>query len=181
MARTALIDNTTTVVSVIEAPSGYIAPGGETVVESDTANIGDTYSGGVFTPPYTVATNAQMLLVQASQQQARVMSGGISVDVGGGVIADASTGVSSQTTLHSATWQAQANPAQTFAWSQNDGSTMTLTAEQIITINAAVSDFVQATYDTLASINDAINAGTITTIDEVITPPSGVLPWPPNS
>jgi len=112
------------------------------------------------------------------------MGGGISVNVGTSTApqnVEAGTSTASLILLQGAAAMAQANSAATFQWVESTGASVTLTAAQMLTILGAVTTFLQATFNVLAAVLAAINAGTITTKAQVDTPPSPVAAWPVNS
>lgn len=133
------------------------------------------------TPPAPLPVN---LPVYAAAKQAKIASGGISVNVGtqqSPQNVEASTDGASLVLLQGAYSLAQANANQTFQWVQPNGVPLTLTAAQIITIFNAVTVFIQDTFNTLAGVMSAIQGGTITTTAGVDSPPSPIPAWPANS
>jgi hypothetical protein len=51
------------VVNIIEADAGFVPDIGDAVL-SDAANIGDTYTGGVFTSPVVVVDRKRQILIR---------------------------------------------------------------------------------------------------------------------
>jgi hypothetical protein len=94
---------------------------------------------------------------------------------------EASTSTTSLILLQGAASIAQTNSAATFQWVESTGVSVTLTAAQMLTIFSAVTTFMQATFNVLASVLAAITAGTIATKAQVDTPPSPIAAWPVNS
>lgn len=113
----------------------------------------------------------------AYAKQSVIMSGGITVNVGGTVgNVEASTDTNSLVILNGAYTMAQANPGLTFNWVQSTGVAVTLTSAQVITIFNAVSAFIQSTFTALSTAVSGISGGTITTTAQV-----DAVAWPVNS
>jgi len=122
------------------------------------------------------------LLAYAAKKRNQVASGGITVNVGtvdAPINVEASTDVDALVLLQGAFLVGQANPSQSFQWVQSTGVSVTLTAAQITTMFVAVTAFVQATFVTLGAVLAAINAGTVTTVDQIDGFASPA--WPVNS
>jgi hypothetical protein len=71
---------------------------------------------------------------------------------------------------------AAGNAAYTTNWVNADGTSLTLTAAQIATVATSASGLVQASFGTLAAVNAAIAAGTVTTLAEI-----DAAAWPSNA
>ncbi len=168
MQNVQLSDDTTTVVAWFSGPQPAL----------------QNYAALADNDPRYLAWQAAALIAYAGVKQARVSSGGISVNVGSGgspLAVEASTDTASLVLLQGAASQAQSNSGATFSWVQKNGAPVTLTAAQVLTIFAAVTTFIQSTFTTLAAVIAAIGAGTITSTAQIDTLPAGVTPWPVNS
>jgi hypothetical protein len=142
------------------------------------------FNGTTFSQPSAGNYTPAQLGGYAQSKQGQIMGGGISVNVGNNTApqnVEASTSTTSLILLQGAVSIAQTNSAATFQWVESTGVSVTLTAAQMITIFSAVTTFMQATFNVLASVLAAITAGTVTTKAQVDTPPSPIAAWPVNS
>jgi hypothetical protein len=73
--RKALIDETGTVVNVIEVDGGWVCPDGHTLVASETASTGDTWDGQSFTTPVHTPTPEE-LAIQAVEAETTAVNDG---------------------------------------------------------------------------------------------------------
>jgi hypothetical protein len=142
------------------------------------------FNGTTFAQPSAGNYTSAQLAAYAQYKQGQIMGGGISVNVGTSAApqnVEASTSTTSLILLQGAASIAQTNSAATFQWVESTGVSVTLTAAQMLTIFSAVTTFMQATFNVLASVLAAITAGTITTKAQVDAPPSPIAAWPVNS
>jgi hypothetical protein len=163
-----------TVENTVELDEGatWSPPDGATLVPSDTAGPGWTYSEGVFTAP---ADPSPDLLSYASDKRWKVETGGITV---GGV--PIHTDDRSKLMLMGARLEAQADPLLIKSWVASDGSIYPLSAEQIIALSDAVAQHVTDCFERFAQVKTAIDADQISTTAEVDAAFSDVsAPWTP--
>jgi hypothetical protein len=175
--RTTLIENGS-VVSVIATGGDYQPPNGVTAVASDTANIGDHYDGTSFSRSPAPAPSQADLVLYAERKQAMVAQRGITVNVGtqqAPHVVRASTDSTSIGYLNGAARQSLADPNFQATWTDTTGS-VTLTAAQILNVDAAVTAYIQASFATLGTVLAAIDAGTITIVAQI-----DAAAWPGNS
>ena len=107
------------------------------------------------------------LKTYAASVRYRKESAGLSVDVGGGVTVAIETTVASQSKISSAAQLAQVNPNFTTNWKQADGTFVLLSADQIVKMNESVTAYVSSCYATEKDCIDQIDAGTITSNDQI--------------
>ena len=128
-----------------------------------------------------------VLIDYASRKQNIIAIGGVRLNVAPSgqpaEFADVATDTKGQTLVNGAVsmislarFASPAQPDPTFPWVNNDGSKLTLSAGQMLQIGLALGAFIQATYATLGSVSEAINAGTITSEAQI-----DASAWPPNS
>jgi hypothetical protein len=190
MARAALIDvGSAKVVNVIVLGDGDYTPSpGTIVVVSGDASIGDAYEGGVFIKPLPIIAvppepTKDDLVNYAYRKHQAIVAGGVTIDLDGGagkisILTD--TDIGGRVNLSGAVQLSQLDPSMTFNWVQSSGI-VTLKADQVETLGKAVGVWVQNTFTTLGEVISAINAGTITTYDQIDTPPEPIPAWPVNS
>lgn len=149
----------------------------------NTVKVGYLYTPpSTFTAPAISPPSKADLIGYATWKQKELASGSVQVNIaasGPPVMVEASMDATSLIQLLGAAGKAQANSGATFNWVQTDGSSVTLTAAQVLTIDAAVTAFTQATYDALSAVISAINSGTVTTTAQVDAFASPA--WPVNS
>lgn len=134
----------------------------------------------------TVSADALIAYAEAKQQQ--IAQGGFTVNANaaGAVLrlavstSPAYVGYLSSAVQLAQLMQASAIPTQSINWDQ-DGGSVSLTPTQVITAGVAVATQVQQSFTVLGQIKAAINFGTITTKDQVDTPPAPIPAWPVNS
>jgi hypothetical protein len=131
--------------------------------------------------PGVVLPSAAGLVAYAQKKQAAIAAGGISVALSSSVVVEASTDAGSLALLNTAVALAQATPSATTPWVQENGTPVSLNAGEVLQIFEAAAAFIQSTFATLSAVIAAINGGTITTRNQVDTPPSPVRAWPVNS
>lgn len=133
-------------------------------------------------------TQAELVAYAGTKQEA-LRDGGINVNVGSTSTpdevnvasdADGRTLVTGCVQLIGVASQA-GQSAPTFQWINNDGTQITLTGPQMMTVALKLGGFVQATYSTLGAVLAAIAAGTIATYAQIDTPPASVGAWPATS
>lgn len=179
--RYALV-NAGAVVNIILLEQGaeWAPPEGHDLVQSDTANLGDSYVAGEFVPPAEPddeppsPPSPEELLAYLADKRFRVETGGI-VFSGAPIKTDRE----SQSILTSAYVKAQANPSlQINNWKVANGIFTTLNNATILALGDAVTAHVQASFDTEA----ALTAGILAT-PPVITDYSDIenAAWPSNS
>lgn len=183
MPQWALIQNGVVVAISQSFPNAPTPPPGYSYVEAPSGLVeGSTYSGGTFTPPAPPTYTQAQLLAYAQAKQGRIAAGGISVNVGTSGSpqnVECTTDTASLVLLQGAASIAQSNSGETFSWVPQNGTPVTLSAAQILTIFAAVSAFIQSTFTTLAAVIAAIGASTITTPSQIESFASPT--WPANS
>ena len=103
----------------------------------------------------------------AASVRYRKESAGQTIDVGGGLMVTATTTTASQSKISTAAQQAQLNPNFSAQWKQQDGSFVTLNATQLLRLNELVTNHVEACYGTEKECCDQIDAGAITTTDQI--------------
>lgn len=86
------------------------------------------------------------------------------------------TDAAGRSLLLGAMMRAQLDSTASFGWRQPDGSVVTLSSAQVVEIAVAVGLFVQACFDVQASVDEAIDAGTIATTFDVLH----AAAWPAN-
>lgn len=159
------------VTGVLLAREGWEAnfPNG---VESDTANVGDTWDGAQFIPPPMPAPTADDLMAYASAKRWQVETGGISI-AGTSVRTDEK----SQAKITGAIQLLAADPTITsIDWEAQPGVWEALDADTMKAIGIAVGRHVQACFTCLKSVQEAITAGTITTFEDI-----DAAAWPSNA
>lgn len=129
---------------------------------------------------------APMLTLQdyLDARHANVRDGGITVDVGASgspklvnVASDEiGRGLVSGCCQLVGLASANSEPAPTFKWVNNDGSALTLSAPQMMSVGFSLGAFVQSTYAILADTHAAITDDTITTFKQI-----DEAAWPANS
>lgn len=145
----------------------FSAPAGGTLISSDLADVGWSWTkGGGFVPPPPVVWTAADLasyaaVVRFAKETAIVTVGGHGYD----------TARESRGNYTGAVLAAQLNPAATFNWKTSDGSFVTLNATQITAVAVAVMTYVQSAYTVEQTVLAGINASppTITTKAQVDT------------
>lgn len=105
------------------------------------------------------------LAAYAQRKQTALQNGGVTVTLESQSI-QAYTDAGSMALLQGAYTLALATPTRTFQW-VGETSAVTLTAADIGTLFTDVSNFIQATFTTLATVLAGITAGTITTGAEI--------------
>lgn len=126
-----------------------------------------------------LAPTKTQLAAYASAKQAKIASGGLSVNVAAsGAAAEtalADTDVSGRLNLSGLVQLATINSSFTTVWVQSTGN-LTLSASQVIDLGMAVGMFVEASYQTLASVLADITSGKLTTTAAV-----DAAAWPSTS
>lgn len=134
---------------------GVAAPQGATEVPSAPEDARQVWSGGAWTWPKPV------LHGYLAETRWRIETGGTSV---GGV--EVETTDRSKLLIAGAKDAAVADGDATFKFAAVNGR-FTLSAAEIISVHAAVSAFVQGTFDAADTIASGIEAGTVTTPAEI--------------
>ncbi|WP_051678658.1 DUF4376 domain-containing protein [Xanthobacter sp. 91] len=169
--RIALIENGT-VARIILAGADWpqLFPGA-VGVESDTANVGDTWTGSAFVPPAAPPPSEADLMAYAADLRWRIETGGITVagtsvrtdeksqaKISGAVIL-----LTADQTIGAIDWEAQPG-----VWVSLDAATMQA-------IGVAVGRHVQACFTALKAVQEAITAGEIVNFEQI-----DAADWPAN-
>lgn len=171
------------VVNITMEPSSWTSPGDGSAVATTTANIGDSYSGGIFTVPIVVPTTAQLITYAVTKSEI-IQQSGITVNLGtteSPIDVPAQTDFTTYARLSGAAAVAAANPSATVVWIFYPGTPMTLTAANVITLKEAIDAFYIAVQATLGAVVTAINAATVVSYSQIDSPPSPLPAWPANS
>ena len=140
-------------------------------IASDTANVGDIWTGSEFTPPPAPSPTVEELKIYAAFKRWQVESGGISV---GGT--SVRTDENSQSKITGAIQLLAADPTITsIDWEAQPGVWEALDADTMKTIGIAVGRHVQACFTTLKLVQEEIAAGTTTTFEQI-----DAAAWPSN-
>jgi hypothetical protein len=137
-------------------------------VASEEAQIGWSYSAGVFAAPPVPPAPPVDLTAYAANKRFSVETGGITV-----AGAHIQTDRDSQAMITGAYAYAQANPTATINY-KAEGGFVSLTAAQMTAIGLAVGAHVQACFAAEAAIDADIAAGAITTTVQI----DGDARWP---
>lgn len=131
--------------------------------EKDIAFSGCTYDAerGFIAAQNAPPTKAE-LQAYANSKQWALATGGIELALGGSTLRFATDAVSQTLITGKAARLSQPNPPASINWQTPDGSWVTITDAEFMTVAIAIADFVQATFDTLKDVLTAIDAGTIT-------------------
>jgi hypothetical protein len=121
----------------------------------------------------TAPTRAQ-LLAYANAKQWALATGGYTITVNAVPLIFPSDVVSMGLITGKAARLAQPNPPASFDWQTPTGF-ITIAASDFVVVATEIADFVQATFDALAAVFAAIEAGTITTTAEI-----DAASWPSN-
>lgn len=165
------------VTNIIVGDGSSTSPEGSILVQSDTAQIGWIYDGKDFNEIKPQPTK-QELVVYANVKQVTVSGGGITVNSnasGPPVMVQCATDIASQVNLLGAYLLAKIDPKFTTEWVTGSDS-ISLTADQIMTIAPLVAGFVNNTFAALATVLTGITTGGIVTIEEIEN-----FSWPKNS
>lgn len=142
-------------------------------------------STGTLSPATPTPPSATALSRYANTVQSNLANGGYTANAGstGGpaVPVQVTTTTDGMRFLQGAVSVAQQVPTQTFSWVQSDGSTIPLTAAQIIQVGLQVAAFEQEGFNTLSAVTAAIVAGTIKAKAQIDTPPAPIPAWPSNT
>lgn len=138
------------------------APAGGLLVASETVGEGWTYYDGVLTPPPPVPPTKDDLTAYAADTRWRKEIGGIVV---GGV--PVATDDRSKQMIIGARLAADADPDWTTQWVGADGAIYPINAAAIIAISDAVQANVNACFVAYAAVKSDIDAGDITTTQEI--------------
>lgn len=145
------------------------------VLASGGAVPGWVYANGVWAAPAVATPTQAELVAYASAKQEAICDGGIAVNVGSAstpVEANVASDVKGRglvtgcVQLIGVASQA-GQPAPTFPWINNDGTQLSLTAPQMMTIALALGNFVQATYGALGTVLAAIAAGSMASTSQI--------------
>jgi hypothetical protein len=160
-------------------PPGYVAASGEFLSSPEPAS--EATLEAQF-PGYSGVGTA--LNLYALNKAARIEAGGITVNIAASgqpaQNVECATDPLSYARVSAAAAVAIANPSETVMQVFPSG-VVTLTAAQVETIFAAISNFYVAVQATLGAVVTAIAAGTITTTAQIDAPPSPIAAWPANS
>lgn len=125
-----------------------------------------TYDGTVFAAPVVPTPTIEELSVYANRHQWAIATGGYTASIGDQALRF-STDEISQSLITAKYARIQApNPPATVNW-QFPGGFVELAAADFSAAAIVIADFVQATFDALAVVLAAIQAGTITSTDEI--------------
>lgn len=124
----------------------------------------------------------------ASWKQQMIARGGFTVNVnstGAALFISASTSPPYDTYLSSAfqlalLMEAGTLPTTPINWSQ-DGLSIPLNPAQVVQLGLQVSGLIQQSFTVEGQVAQAIDAGTITELAQIDSPPSPIPPWPVNS
>ena len=148
-------------------PGGSIeAPNGETFFMQPGAGIGWTVSGSVLVAPASPAPTPAQLTAYANAKQWALATGGHAVTVEGSSHIFATDPTSLSLMDGKVGRLAQANPPASFNW-QIGPAWLTISAADFVTVATTCADFVQATFDTLKTVEAEIASETITTFAEI--------------
>ena len=171
MLRYALI-NGTLVVQVVIAPDTYVAPPGLVAVQSDSANVGDTYAGGGFTPADPVLPAAQ-LRVLAFSIVTILLANSRNYTIGSGVTVKCDAGTATGADLAGLNAWGLTNPTATTMWTDDFGFVTTITGTEAVSLANQVISYGQSVYNTLGTVMNEITAGTISKASQV-----NAVVWP---
>jgi hypothetical protein len=133
---------------------------------------------GEVAPFVAPVVTKDQLAAYATAKQATIVGAGISVDVGSPEapqIVKASTDAFSLTLLLGAAAQATQGGVTSFDWISG-GAAVTLTAPQLLLIDAQVTAFIQSTFTACGAVLSDIAAGTIANYEAI-----DAFAWPANS
>lgn len=133
--------------------------------------VGWTYADSAFVPP--PVTQAR-LLAYANQKQWSLATGGYTITVNSAALVFPTDVVSMGLITGKAARVAQPNPPASFEWQTPTGF-VTIAAADFISVATQIADFVQATFNALAIVFAAIEAGATTTTAEI-----DAAAWPSN-
>lgn len=149
------------VANVVLVGEGWAPPEESVAIASETAEIGDLYSGGVFTKPTRGPLTVSYLMAYAAERRWQVETGGIIV---AGAAIDTSR--ESQSMITGAYSYSQANPAELIRFKAASGW-VTLDAPTVAAIATAVGAHVQACFAAEEAVSAGIVNGIITTTAEI--------------
>lgn len=161
--RIALIEGGT-VARIILADEGWQQHfPGAVGVESETANVGDTYESGLFHPPAPPAPTQADLMAYAADLRWRIETGGILV-AGTSVRTDEK----SQSKITGAVQLLAADPTlAAIDWEAQPGVWVSLDAATMQAIGIAVGRHVQACFTALKAVQETITAGEIVSFEQI--------------
>lgn len=142
--------------AVIDAPDGGL------LIASGEAGVGWLYENGVLIAPPAPAPTIEELTAHAADTRWQKETGGITV---AGV--PVATDDRSKQMIIGARVAADADPDWTTQWVGADGVIYPIDAAAIVAISNAVQAHVNACFATFASVKAAIDAATITTMQEI--------------
>lgn len=158
------------VVEVVQLPTGVVLADAfhpdAGFVEADSAvTVGMAYADGDFgpapEPEPPVLTDAELIAYAADRRWRREV-GGILVGT-----VPVATDDRSKLMITGARLAAGADPAWSTVWHGADGQTYPVDAAAMVAISDAVQAHVNSSFATFASVKAAIDAGEITTTDEI--------------
>lgn len=140
-------------------------------VESETANVGDTWTGTAFVPPALPPPSEADLMAYAANLRWRIETGGITV-AGTSVRTDEK----SQAKISGAVILLTADPTLAdIDWEAQPGVWVSLDAATMQAIGIAVGRHVQACFTALKAVQAAITAGEIVNFEQI-----DAADWPAN-
>lgn len=169
--RIAIIENGTVARVILAGPDWQAVFPGAVGVESDTANVGDTYESGLFRPPAAPAPTEADLLAYAADLRWRIETGGITVN---GV--SVRTDEKSQAKISGAVILLTADQTiPAIDWEAQPGVWVSLDAATMQAIGIAVGRHVQACFTALKAVQEAVAAGEIVNFEQI-----DAADWPAN-
>ncbi len=170
--RVLIVDKATSIViNAHIAMPDYVDPAGNTVVVSETGDIGDTYANGAFARPAPPPPTKDDLMAHAAFVRWQRQTGGITVS--GTPI---KTDDTSQSRINlSCAYLAAATSVASVQFRAATGY-VTLSRAQMFAVNDAVGAFRQGCFDAESAIDAKISAGTYATTADI----DGAAEWPSN-
>lgn len=169
-ARAALVSTPTTDAAYL----AFEAINGPGSIAADTASLDEVLvAAGLPASGLTAPTKPQ-LLAYANAKQWALATGGYTITVNSAPLVFPSDVVSMGLITGKAARLAQPNPPASFDWQTPTGF-VTIAAADFIAVATQIADFVQSTFNALAAVFAAIEAGTTTTTAEV-----DAAAWPSN-
>lgn len=136
-----------------------------------SVQVGWYFDGSTFAPK---ALSKDDLISLANAKQNNVANSGFTMNnIAGGSWLFA-TDSASLSAMHQ-TSSINTDPTTLITWQLNSAIFVSMTVGDLRTVSARINQFIEATFSTLKTVIDAINKGTITTMDQI-----NAFAWPLN-
>lgn len=172
--RTAIVRKGKVEEVIIHGPQ-WDAPKGVTLVQSDTANIGDLFDGSVFTPP-VISHSKEQLSRKAKSHRTVVSSQGIDVDIAmpgnDPILVNIDTSPPRLIELQALVHIAEQDPKFVATWVTDGGDVLALDTRQLLKVRDAAFKHVAHTHELLGKMLKAIDTGHVASMREVYKPES---------